>query len=468
MIEPVKDAEDTVEDIEAKYIENVEIEENSVHVSEVFKLAFPSILSMMSITVQNFIDTAFISHVGTPQIAGVGLITWYMWTLLSFFRGLSSVTNSFVARYLGSRRLKSIGVVAWHFIYLSLIFGLIYFIIGKFTPNILKLINPPKDAYIYAVEYSRIRFYEAFFIISLFIFDDFFKGLKRPDISMVIIGIVSGLNIFLDYILIFGKFGFPQLGVKGAALATVISEFFGFGMFLYIYLSKKYRSKYLTHRLPHFSLILFKKILRIGTPAGAQNILDAGSFLIFGIIVAKMGTDSLAINQIVIQILSLTFMLGLGFSRAATTLVSAYMGAKNLKNARKSVYIATFLALSIMLPVAITFVAMPELYLRIFTNDKILIIIGKKILLIAAIYEVVDAVGLVYSGGLIGAGDTKFTMWVIMASAWGLFLPATYILGIIFEMGIVGAWIAMAMYIFIFGIMVFIRFSGKKWEEIKI
>ena len=199
MIETVKDAEDTVEDIEAKYVENVEIEENSVHVSEVFKLAFPSILSMMSITVQNFIDTAFISHVGTPQIAGVGLITWYMWTLLSFFRGLSSVTNSFVARHLGSRRSKSIGVVAWHFIYLSLIFGLLYFIIGKFTPNILKLINPPKDAYIYAVEYSRIRFYEAFFIISLFIFDDFFKGLKRPDISMVIIGIVSGLNIFLDY-----------------------------------------------------------------------------------------------------------------------------------------------------------------------------------------------------------------------------------------------------------------------------
>jgi len=446
----------------------IKTDEKDVKVGEVFSLAFPSIISMVSITIQNFIDTAFISHIGTPQIAGVGLVTWYIWTLLSFFRGLNSVTNTFVARYLGSRRLKSIGTISWHFIYLSLIFGIIYFTIGRFTPYILKFIKLPQDAYIYAVDYAKIRFYEAFFIITIFVFDDFFKGIKRPDVSMTIIGIASILNIIFDYVLIFGKFGFPRLGVKGAALATVISEFLGFGVFLSIYLSKKNRFRYLTHRLPRLSLSLFKKILKIGTPAGIQNILDSGSFLVFGIIVAKMGTDSLAINQIVIQILSLTFMPGLGFSRAATTLVSAYMGGKSIKKARKSVYISTFLALSIMLPVALTFVLIPDLYLRIFTNDKTLISIGEKILLISAIYEVVDAIGLVYSGGLIGAGDTKFTMWVIMISAWGLFLPCTYILGIILKMGIVGAWISMAVYIFVFGLMVFIRFTGKKWEKIKI
>ena len=437
-------------------------------VYEIIRLAFPSILSMLSITIQNFIDTVFISHLGKAEVAAVGLITWYIWTILSFFRGLTSITNTFIARYLGSNRRRAIGIVGWHFIFIAAAAGFLYFAIGLFTPSILGMINPPEETYPIAIDYTRIRFFEAFFIIILFVFDDFFKGIKKPEISMLIIALISVQNIILDYLLIFGRFGFPALGVKGAALATVISEFTGFLIFLYIYLFGRSTKGMSTRVIPHVSFSMIKKIFKIGLPAGAQNILDVGSFLIFGIIVTKMGTEAMAINQIVIQILSITFMIGVGFSKAATTLTSAFLGEKNPSLARKSVHISTLLAMGIMIPVAITFAVTPDIYLKIFTNDPELIAIGRKVLLISALYEAFDAVGLVYSGGLMGAGDTRFIMWIILISAWGLFLPFTYIFGITLNLGIIGAWISMALYIFVFGVAILIRFLGRKWETIMI
>ncbi len=181
-----------------------------------------------------------------------------------------------------------------------------------------------------------------------------------------------------------------------------------------------------------------------------------------------MGTDALAINQIVIQILSLTFIPGIGFSKAATTLVSAYMGEKDMANARRSTYVATYLAMAIMMSVAFSFALFPHLYICIFSKDKTMLALGSKILLIAAIYDGFDAIGLVFSGALLGAGDTRFVMWTIILTAWGLFIPATFLLGITLNMGILGAWLAMASYIIIFGIISLIRFTGKKWEGIKI
>lgn len=437
-------------------------------VREVFRLAYPSILSMVSITIQNFIDTAFISHVGKPQVAAVGLTSWYIWTLLSFFRGVASATNTFVARYHGSRRYRSIGVITWHMIFIGILFGIIYFVIGQFTRSLLRLINPPEEVVGYAYSYLKIRFYEGFFVVVLFVFEEFFRGIKKPNISLFVIGLISILNILLDYILIFGKMGFPALGVRGAAIATVASELIGFIIFLFLFLSSNMRLRYLTSRIPHFSLSLLRRIINVGLPIGLQGVLDVASFFVFGIIVAKMGVDALAINQIVIQILSLTFMPGLGFSKAATTLVSSYMGEGNLRKARKSTYLATLMALAVMLGIAVSFVAVPDFYISIFTEDEVMHLLGRKILLIAAIYEAFDAIGLVFAGGLFGAGDTKYVMWVILFSAWGLFIPATYLLGITIGLGIVGAWMAMALYIFVFGIFSLVRFLGKKWERIKI
>ena len=444
------------------------MQEPRVTVNQVSKLAYPSILSMVSITIQGFIDTVFISRVGIPQIAAIGLTTWYLLTLLSFLRGFATVINTFTARYLGSRRYKAIGVIVWHVMFVSFVFGILYFCIGLFSREIIRLINPPVEVYGYAVDYLKVRFYEGFFIVGLFTLEEFFRGLKKPYISLEIIALISFINIILDYILIFGRFGIEPMGVQGAAFATVIAELIGFIIFLLVFFNKKNRHSHLTGKIPHLSISLMRRIFRVGIPIGIHGFLDVASFLAFGIIIAKMGTHALAINQIVIQILSLSFMPGFGFGKAATTMVSAYMGAGDIKNARRSVHISIMMALCIMMIISVSFILIPHLYIRIFSKDITLLNLGKQILLIAAITEAFDALGLVFSGALFGAGDSQFVMWLILVGGWCMFIPSTYFLGIILNMGIAGAWISMAFYTLVWGILCLVRFMGKKWEKIKI
>ena len=330
------------------------------------------------------------------------------------------------------------------------------------------MIDPPHDISEYAISYLRIRFFNGFFIAAIFVFEDYFRGLSKPGITMIIIAITSILNIFFNYILIFGRLGFPQMGLRGAAIATVMAELIGFLIFFFSFLSKKNRFAYLTCRLPHISLMVIKRILNIGLPLGIKGVLDEASFLVFAIIVAKIGTDALAVNQIVFQIFALSFMPGGGLSRAATTLVSRYMGEKDLKNARRSGYIATVMSFIMMMIVSTTFVVIPHFYIGMFSKEPRILELGSKVLLIAAICEIFDSLGMVLSGSLCGAGDTRFVMVAMLVTAWGVFIPISYLLGIVMNIGIIGAWIGMALFFASYGIICLIRFVSKKWEKIKI
>ncbi len=441
---------------------------NRVTTSEVFSLAYPSMLGMAFVTLQNFIDTAFLSHLGILEVAAVGLTSWIIMTVLAFFKGLMASTNTFVARYYGGRRLRAIGIVTWHELYIAGFFGIIIFLIGQASPFIIKIIAPPDEIADHAATYLTIRFYDGFFIAALFVFQEFFRGISRPRITMIVTALTAFINCILTYTLIFGKYGLPAMGIKGAAIGTVLAELAGFLLFLSIFLSKNFRKRYHTTLIPHLRLSLVKRIFRIGLPISLHGILDSASFLAFAIIVAKLGTVALAVNQIVFQIFALSFMPGGGFGKAATTLVSKYIGAGDIKNARRSGYLSTGLALGIMMMISATFIFVPHWYIGIFSDDPLILELGAKVLFIAAICEIFDVLSMVFSGCLCGAGDTFFDMVAVLISAWGIFIPAAYFLGIIMEGGIVGAWWGMTLFFASHGILCMIRFISPGWETIKI
>jgi len=258
------------------------------------------------------------------------------------------------------------------------------------------------------------------------------------------------------------------MGIRGAALATVLAELAGFVLFFAIFLSKNNRVRYLTSRVPHISYPLFRRIFQIGLPIGIRGVFDEASFLAFAIIVAKLGTLALAVNQIVFQIFALSFMPGGGFSKAATTLVSKYMGANDLRNARRSGYMSTGLALTMMMIVSATFVLVPQWYIGIFSQDQRILELGAQVLLVAAICEIFDALSMVFGGSLHGAGDTAFEMAAMLIAAWGIFIPIAYVFGIVLHGGIVGAWIGMTLFFASHGLLCMIRFLSTKWEGVKI
>jgi len=283
------------------------------------------------------------------------------------------------------------------------------------------------------------------------------------------IGIASNiLNVIGNYLLIFGKFGFPRLEVAGAALSTLISTFFASALYIIFGLSAKNHKTYVTKAFYRLDRELLVRLFRIGLPMGVQFFLDNASFTLFTIFIARMGDTQLAASNAAMSLMSTSFMPLIGISVATTTLVGQFIGAKEIGHARKSGYTAIKLGVFYTIFIASNFFIIPRRLMSIMTKDQDVISLGAKILMMAGIFQLSDGFGICSNGALRGAGDTRFIMIVGLSYAWFLFVPLSYLFGFVLNGGVVGAWIGATIYIVLYGITVLVRFRRGKWESIRI
>jgi putative MATE family efflux protein len=306
-----------------------------------------------------------------------------------------------------------------------------------------------------------------FFIIHYY-FSNFFRGIGNTRTPMKVAIVANIVNIVLDYFLIFGKGPFPTLGVEGAAWATFCANMLSAGILGIIALSAVYRSKYETHKHWRINPDKIRALLRTGLPIGVHYVLDIGSFLVFSAYVGRMGTEQLAANQIIIQILALSFMPCTGFSVAATTLMGQYIGAGSHELAKKSAYSTLKLGVLFTGIIAVIYVVFPEQLVRIFNDDPVVVAFGKRIILLAAVFQLFDGVQIVVSGALRGAGDTRFPMILALGGGWFLFLPLAYVFGTILDGGVAGSWVGATCYAVLLGIGMFIRLKMDAWKRITL
>jgi MATE family multidrug resistance protein len=413
-------------------------------------------------------DTVMVGRLGTAQLGAVGLGGNIIWTFFAFFNGLISSANTFISQDYGAKRYEHIGKMMWHYIYLSVISYLILLAIVPLSDRVFQLISPSDEVKKYAGIYARIRLYSGIGVFTSFSFAGFFRGIGNTKTPMRISLFANGLNVLVNYLLIFGKFGFPRMGVTGAALATCLSSIMSACLYIIFALSSKYNSLYNTRAFYRVEFLQISRIVKIGLPMGVQFFLDSGSFSVFGALIARMGDAPLAASNAAMSLMSTSFMPLVGISIATTTLVGQFIGAKELKHARKSGYTAIKIGVIYAALVACNFFIFPEYLISIVSKDPQVINLGAKILMLAGIFQLSDAFGICSNGALRGAGDTKFTMIVGLSYAWFLFIPLAYLFGHILKGGVVGAWIGATIYIIIYGITVLIRFCGNKWESIKI
>ena len=273
-------------------------------------------------------------------------------------------------------------------------------------------------------------------------------------------------NMTFDYLLIFGKFGFPRMEVEGAAIATVISGVLAAIIYLLIFLSKRYDRKFQVRSLLQFRLPEVGRLMKVGLPMGVQGVLDVGSFTVFSAMIGRMGNVELAANTAAITLLHTSFMPLIGISLAATTLVGQYIGSNQYANARESGYTAIKVGVAYTSLMALFFFCVPNALLSLVTDDPNVIKLGRKILFLAAIFQVSDGCGICSSGALKGAGDTLFTMLVGISYGWLFFLPLSYWLA--GRHGLSGAWTGATVYIILLGITYFLRFRSSRWEKLQI
>jgi MATE family multidrug resistance protein len=303
----------------------------------------------------------------------------------------------------------------------------------------------------------------------------FFTGRGDTKTAMVASIIGNGVNVVLDYGLIFGRLGLPEMGIEGAAIATVISSVIPIAILFFLFLGRKHHQRYQSRTTMRFDRRLFMMLLKYGSPSGFQFTLDIGAFTLFIMLVGRIGEVELAVSNMALSINMLAFLPMIGISIATTTLVGQYMGKEDTSSAERSTYSSLKVAVFYMGGMALLFVLFPEQLLSIFKGSgerledfAVIIVYGRRILILVALYSVFDAMNIIFSGALKGAGDTRFAMWAAIIVAWVFFVPPVYVIIEVFQKGVLMAWGWATLYIVLIGSVFCWRFRKGKWKEIDL
>lgn len=423
---------------------------------------------MISQTIMWTVDSAMVGHVGKVELAAVGLGGILVWTIYSFFLGLINSINTFVSQNYGAQKYPRCAEYLWQGVYIAIFAGAAILVVRPFNHHMINLLGPASEVRDPSIAYANIRMISAPFFTIHFAFANFFRGIGNTKTPMKVVAFANLTNLIADYFLIFGKGPFPFMGVAGAAWATAFANLVAALLFVVIAFSKPYRSTYEIARRWRPRWIEITSLLRIGTPIAIHFFLDMGSFLVFSAYIGRMGTEPLAVNQIIIQILALSFMPCQGFAIAATTLMGQYIGAGAANLAKKSAYSAVKLGAIYSGCIAAVCLLFPEPLIRLFNDDSIVIALGKRIMLWAVLFQIFDSIQMVSSGALRGAGDTKVPMQITIGGAWLLFLPLAYLFGSVLSGGIVWAWAGGACYAIFLGVTMLWRLKREGWRDIQI
>jgi putative MATE family efflux protein len=304
-----------------------------------------------------------------------------------------------------------------------------------------------------------------FFLLAVS-YRGFFYGIGHTKIFMFSTLIAYLFNIMFNYLLIFGKYGFPCMGLAGAGLSASLGMFLGFLFFVFVTFLPYYRTRYKYYRKFEIGLHSIRQIVKISIPVSLQNVLILFGFLIFVAIAGILGTLPQAATQIVITAMFLSFMPCFGFEIAAQTLVGNSLGDNASDDARLYGIETAKITTLFTLAVGALFCLGPDFILHILTPNTALIDTARPILRIAGVGQIAYGSGIIFSNALQAAGATVYVMYQEVITHWIVFLPLAYILGLHF--GIVGAWLALPLYIFVYSSLAWMKFRSGSWLNKKV
>jgi len=437
-------------------------------VREVAALAAPMVLTQLSQTLMHMTDSAFVGQLGAGELGGLGFAGIWGWTVFCIFSGCASGVQTFVAQAQGAGSERECGAWAWRGLWaIVLPATLLYVVFGIYADPLLGALGASEEVHRHAVAYQHVRPIGIPALAAFMVLAAFFRGLGDTRTPLVTTILANVVNVVLDYGFVFGRLGFPPLGVAGAALGTSIAEWFEAAMLFAVLLSRRNRAAFGTSPR-RFEPRETERFLRTSAPIGGQWLLDMSAFAIFTTLVARMGTASMAANQAMLSLLSLSFMQAYGISLATSTLVGRYKGANDLLAAERSLASALRLGVGLAVLVATLFVLVPETLLRFYTRDAEVLALGRPLLALGAAFQLFDALGIVASGALRGAGDTRWPFYAQTLGAWAVRLPLAWLFALGLGYGVIGAWCAEFVFVAGLGCAFLWRFRSGAWRRVVI
>ncbi|MCD4708080.1 MAG: MATE family efflux transporter [Candidatus Sabulitectum sp.] len=440
----------------------------------IIAISLPIIAGMAGRTIMMFCDRLFLARHSQLELQAAlpaGLLSF---AFLCILFGTVSYSSTFVSQYFGAGDRKGCSRSLAQGLYLAMFSAPVLAAMTIPGSMLLNLSGHAPEVLVLEHIYFRILMLSAAGPVFTAAASSFWNGRGKTVPAMLAVLAGAGINIVLDYVMIFGKLGFPEMGIEGAAIATAVSSFVpGIILTIAAYTGRTARS-YRTRENFKFSWSLTRRILKFGFPAGLQIFMDVASFTAFIFIAGRLGVVDFTANNLVLSVNNLVFNPLMGFGFATTVIVGRCIGMGNTDMAVRATRRTFLLSLLYFAPLAVTFVLFPHFYTRLFfspdsacTFDE-LYSTTRQLLLIVAAWGVFDAVNLMYSGALRGAGDTKFVVWVSALLGWLFWIPGTLYLYSVRDSGIVDIWLFTSFYVGIFGLVFFLRFRTGKWKRIDL
>lgn len=441
------------------------------YTNRILKIAAPAIAGMSSQMIVSIVDTAMVGRLESSEIAlaAMGLGVLATWTLTSFFSSLGNGTHILVARRFGEGKFSEAGIVLNNSLLLSFVVGSVFGVLGfLYAFDAIDLFSSDPMVSVVAAEYIKYRSIGLPFFLLSVSYRGFFYGIGHTQMFMFSAVIMYTLNIVFNYLLIFGNFGFPRMGVAGAGIAATIGMIAGFLFFVIVTFLPQYRKKYRYYDVLAIGKKYLDPIIRISLPVSFQNILILFGFLVFVAIAGVIGTLDQAATQVVITSLYISFMPCFGFGIATQTLVGNALGNNNPKEAQRYGVETAKLGTLFTLTLGVIFVAFPDLVLQIITNNDHIIDVARPLLRIAGVAQIAYGSGIIVANALQAAGDTLYVMYLEIVTHWIIFLPVSYILGVTLELGIIGSWLALPLYIALYTSLAWKKFRSGSWKAMKV
>ncbi|MFQ6615170.1 MAG: MATE family efflux transporter [Fidelibacterota bacterium] len=459
---------------------------------KVLTLALPVILGNLSRVLMNVVDVAMVGRLGAHALAAVGMGSVLVWTVLSFAYSIRTGVQTVTSRRLGEKRLSECGAALNNGLVFAAGTGVTLSVVGYLGTGVLIgfLLDDPSVIPL-AETYTRWAFLSVVFVVIGYAFQGFFNGVERTAVHMEVTVISNILNVYLNAGLIFGSanlpdllsttplgdlsflaafwtpFAFPALGVKGAALATLVASAWMMAHYLVRASLRDFRKGYgaLTGRLNRQVL---KRVVSIAVPQGLQELGVMLVFVLFFKITALVGTLEVAATEVVFTIMQASFLPAAGFGIACATLVGKYLGENTPDLAEVTILESVRWSIIFMGSMGIIFLLFPNQILSFFTRDETVIELGSVALRILGVVQFADAVGMTLWFALSGAGNTKYPAIVEMTIAWFIFLPSCYVTAVIMDSGILGSWISFGFYITLYASAMAWKVLKGDWKTIRV
>lgn len=440
---------------------------------ELLTLALPLVVSQSFMTAQVFLDTVLLAWHDPREMAATFPAVMWFWLGFGLLQVTAGYVSTFVAQYTGAGRPHRVGPAVWQGVHFAVLAGLAFLLMVPAAPFLIGLGGHPPAIQPLEVTYLRCLSFAALPMLVLAAVNGFFSGRGQTWTVLGIEAVGTAVNVALALVLIFGRLGFPEMGLAGAGWATVAgswaSALFGLGLFL----GRKYRREFNTLAGWRPDRELFGRLMKYGGPAGAQVFLDVLVFHVFTQLVGRLGEAALAATTMTVRLNMVAFLPMMGMGQAVSILVGQRLGGNRPDLAERTTYTGLLWVFGYMAIVAAAYLLVPNVLVSIFEGDRdaeqfaAVAAVVPLLLACAAVYSLADAGNVTFAFALRGAGDTRFVSLLTFALAWPLMVVPTYVL-VRAGGSLYWAWVFATVYIVAMAGCFCWRFRTGKWKSMRV